>query len=109
MFITTGSLGQAQRAAKDPASNTKGFGLCMPPSLKWQATLGQAEIDLGYDGHKYSRGICYLWGGIPIQLLHSVNDRFAVSIEGILEFRIVIDDLVKEPGRVVVDDVIFVL
>ena len=71
--------------------------------------LGQAEIDLGQAGHKYSRGTRCLMGGIPIQLLHSVKDRFAVSIEGVLEFGIVVDDLVKEPGRVVVDDVIFVL
>ncbi len=71
--------------------------------------LVQADIDLGQEGHKYSRGIRCLRRGIPIQLLHSVKNRFAVSVEGVLKFGIVVDDLVKEPGRVVVDDVIFVL
>ena len=71
--------------------------------------LGQADIDLGQAGHKYSRGNRCLIGGIPIQLLHSVENRFAVSVEGVLKFGVVVDDLVKEPGRVVVDDMIFVL
>ena len=67
------------------------------------------RLALGQAGHKYSRGIRCLRRDIPIQLLHSVNNRFAVSVEGVLKFGIVVDDLVKEPGRVVVDDVIFVL
>ena len=71
--------------------------------------LVQADIDLGQAGHNYSRGIRCSRRGIPIQLLHSVKNRFTVSVEGVLKFGIVVDDLVKEPGRVVVDDVIFVL
>ena len=71
--------------------------------------LAQADIDLGQEGHNYSRGIRCLRRGIPVQLLHSVKNRFAVSVEGVLKFGIVVDDLVKEPGRVVVDDVIFLL
>ena len=67
------------------------------------------RLALGQAGHKYSRGTRCLRGGIPIQLLHSVKNRFAVSVECILKFGIVVDDLVKEPGRVVVDNVIFVL
>ena len=74
-----------------------------------QGLAHELWLALSQAGHKYSRGTRCLRGGIPIQLLHSVKNRFTVSVEGVLKFGIVVDDLVKEPGRVVVDNVIFVL
>ena len=47
-------------------------------------------------------------GVIVAEFLDAIKDGVAVAVEGSLELRIVVDDLIEEPGDVVVDDVIFV-
>lgn len=47
-------------------------------------------------------------GVIVAEFLDALKDGVAVAVEGSLELRIVVDDLIEEPGDVVVDDVIFV-
>ena len=47
-------------------------------------------------------------GAIVAEFLDALKDGVAVAVEGTLELRIVVDDLIEEPGDVVVDDVVFI-
>lgn len=63
---------------------------------------GQAQFAIAC-----GRAGCLL-GAIVAEFLDALQDGVAVAVEGSLELRIVVDDLVEELGDVVVDDVVFV-